>query len=206
MMKIVTLTIIALLAVGCGGGTDRSKKKVAEFYATLDAGSISEAKSMLFEIEGEDLYRCAEALIEEYITIGDVRSAVSVYERNTPDHCSTYQMQYSMYTHNGYENRVTKLLYEALIENDDFEAAWKYHPLRYDDPDYAGNGADHFGYITDVLFHLCQQGRTLEAQQFLDKHTLWFKKNVDNGEFGSEYPDFYYSKVVGELQTIINKR
>lgn len=207
-MRVIVIIFALLLAVGCGGGASKTDKyNAAEFYRALDAGNISEAKSLLYDVEGDELYRCAEMLIEEYIAVGDVKNAISVYERNTPDHCSTYQMQYdNLYGHDGYERRVTQLLYDALIEADDFETAWKYHHLEYDDSNYAGNGGCYFGYMSDVLIHLCQQGRTLEAQQFLDKHSLWFLKNVDNGEWGEDYPSFYYSNMVRELQSIINQR
>lgn len=203
-MRVVVIIFAMLLAMGCGGGTSKTEKNnAAEFYRALDAGNISEAKSLLYDVEGDELYRCAEMLIEEYIAVGDVQNAISVYERNTPDHCSTYEMQYH-YNHNGYENRVTKLLYDALIEADDFETAWRYHELEYDSANYAGNGGCYFGYISDVLIHLCQQVRTLEAQQFLDKHSLWFLKNVDNGEWGEEYPQYSYNRMLQEFQLIIN--
>lgn len=204
-IRFVAIIFTALLAVGCGcSESKKEKKNVTEFYRAFDAGNISEAKSLLYDIEGDDLYHCAETLIEGYITVGDIESAVSVYERNTPDHCSTYEMQYDD-NHKGYERRVTKLLYNALIEADDFETAWEYHPLEYENPDSAGNGGCYFGYMSDVLVYLCQQGRTLEAQQFLNKHSLWFLKNVDNNEWGKNYPSYHYSKMVSELQSIINQ-
>jgi hypothetical protein len=205
-MRLIVIILAAALAMGCGGASKSSNKCTAEFYRALDAGNISEAKSLLYDVTGYELYRCAEMLIEEYIAVGDIQSAISVYERNTPNHCSTYEMQYSSYSHDGYENRVTKLLYDALIEADNFERAWKYHHLEYDDPNYPGNGGCYFGYVSDVLIHLCQQGRTLEAQQFLDKHSLWFLKNVDNAEWGEKYPLYHYSNMVRELQSIINQR
>lgn len=205
-MRIVAIILAAIFAVGCGGGASKSTNNgAAEFYRALDAGNISEAKSLLYDVTGDELYRCAEMLIEEYIAVEDIQGAISVYERCTPDHCSTYEMQYH-YNHDGYENRVTKLLYDALIEADDFERAWMYHHLEYNDPNYAGNGGCYFGYVSDVLVHLCQQGRILEAQQFLDKHGLWFMKNVDNGEWGEDYPSYYYADMVHKLQSIINQR
>lgn len=205
-MKRLTIILSILLLVGCGATEQKAKLNEAKFYEAIDAGNLSEARNMLYDVEGEPITRFAEALIEEYITIGDVQSAINVYERITHFHCSVYEMQYdSLYGHNGYERRVCKMLYDALIEADDFETAWKYHPLEYEDPDYAGNGVSYFGYVSDVIIHLVQQGRKLEAQQFLDKHSLWFLKNVDNGEWGKEHPEYQYSKVHSELQSIINR-
>lgn len=205
-MKRLTIILSILLLVGCGVTEQKAKLNEAKFYEAIDAGNLSEARNMLYGVEGEQITRFAEVLIEEYITIGDVQSAINVYERITHFHCSAYEMQYdSLYGHDGYERRVCKMLYDALIEADDFETAWKYHPLEYKDPDYAGNGGSYFGYVSDVIIHLVQQGRKLEAQQFLDKHSLWFLKNVDNGEWGEEYPEYQYSKVHSELQSIINR-
>lgn len=205
-MKRLTIILSILLLVGCGATEQKAKLNEAKFYEAIDAGNLSEARNMLYDVEGGPITRFAEALIEEYITIGDVQSAINVYERITHFHCSVYEMQWDgLYGHNGYERRVCKMLYDALIEADDFETAWKYHPLEYEDPDYAGNGVSYFGYVSDVIIHLVQQGRKLEAQQFLDKHSLWFLKNVDNGESGEEYPEYQYSKVHSELQSIINR-
>ena len=203
-LKYFPLLTALLLLMGCTASTSPKDVK-AEFLSTLDAGNITEARSMLYKIEGETLYQCAELLINEYIALDDVQSAIAVYERSTPNHCSTYDMKWATYSHNGYENRVTELLYNALIKADDFEGAWKYHPLEYETPTYAGNGGSYFAYISDVLIHLCQQGRKTEAQQFLDKHSLWFLKNVDNGEWGNKYPMYHYDKVLLPLQSIINK-
>ena len=205
-MKRLTIILSILLLVGCGATEQKAKLNEAKFYEAIDAGNLSEARNMLYDVEGEQITRFAEVLIEEYITIGDVQSAINVYERITHFHCSAYEMQWdNLYGHDGYEKRVCKMLYDALIEADDFETAWKYHPLEYEDPDYAGNGGSYFGYVLDVVIHLVQQGRKLEAQQFLDKHSLWFLKNVDNGEWGEEHPEYQYSKVQSELQSIINR-
>ena len=201
--RMCAVLAITIMVVACGGNSPKSK--VSEFYKLLDAGSISEARGILYDMQGEEVYRCAEALIGEYIAMGEVHNAIAVYERATPDHCSTYEMQYSYHTHGNYENRVTKLIYTALIEADEFEKAWEYHHLEYNTPTYAGNGGCYFSYVSDVLIHLCQQNRHFEAQQFLDKHSLWFLSNVNNGEWGEKYPNYSYDKVVRELQQIINR-
>lgn len=203
--RIFIVLAATITMVACGGNNgSKTNSEVAEFYKLLDEGNISEARKRLYDIDGEGLYRCAESIIEEYIALGEVHDAINVYERATPNHCSTYQMKYSHYSHDNYENRVTKLIYDALIEAEDFETAWNYHHLEYDNPTYAGNGGCYFSYVSDVLIYLSQQGRLAEAQQFLDKHSLWFLKNVNNGEWGEEYPNYAYDKVVRELQSIIN--
>ena len=179
-------------------------KAQEKFYVALDEGKLDEARDMLRDMEGDTKYQCAEALIKECIAQGDVEGAVNVYERLTPNHCSTYEMQYSMYGHDGYERRVTKLLYDALIAHDDFDKAWDYHALDYNDPDYPGNAQQYSAYMTDVLVHLCQVGRQDEAQRILDTKGLWFQKNVDNSAYAEEYAKYAYREMTRQLQTVIN--
>lgn len=192
------IAMIATMVVGCGPS---NSDLTNEFNKALDNGKISEAREIIYDIEGYERYQCAEALIEEYVKIGEVDAAINVYERITPRHSSTYEMKYDG---DCYEQRVCKLLYEALIEADDFETAWRYHELEYDSANYAGNGGCYFGYVSDVLIHLCQQERMVEAQQFLNKHSLWFLTNVDNSKSGENYPQYSYNKVLQEFQLIIN--
>lgn len=140
-MKNVTTASFLLtccILAGCLlGSCSSGQKKEKEFYEAIDNDNLSEAKSVLREMDGSEKYKCAEVLVEEYIDAGEVQEAVNVYERITPNHCSTYEMQYeSLHGHDGYETRVTKLLYQALIENGEFDKAWSYHPLDYQDENY----------------------------------------------------------------------
>lgn len=187
-----------------GQSIDQNKEAQAVLEA-IDSGELSQAKSLLRKVEGDARWECAQILIEEYIAVDDVKNAIYVYERLTPEHCSTYEMQYdATYGHDGYEKEVCRLIYRALIENDEFERAWKYHPLEYDDENYAGNGGCRMSYISDVITYLCQSGRTMEAQQFLDEHGGWFRTHVDFGEWGEEYPSYRYDVVIPQLQAVIN--
>lgn len=208
-MKNVTTASFLLtccILAGCLlGSCSSGQKKEKEFYEAIDNDNLSEAKSVLREMDGSEKYKCAEVLVEEYIDAGEVQEAVNVYERITPNHCSTYEMQYeSLHGHDGYETRVTKLLYQALIENGEFDKAWSYHPLDYQDENYPGNAKCYFSYLSDVLVHLCQTGRQPEAQQFLDTKGLWFQKNVDNSEWVEDYAQYTYRNMIGQLQSILN--
>ena len=212
MKRNIIIGIVAFLVCGAVIGncmddcSARKESKAQEkFYAMIDEGKLDEARDMVRDMEGSGKYKCAEMLIEECIAQGDVEGAVNVYERLTPRHCSTYEMQYDgLYGHDGYERRVTKLLYDALIAHDDFDKAWDYHALDYEEPDYPGNAQQYSAYMTDVLVHLCQAGRQDEAQRFLDTKGLWFQKNVDNHANAEEYAKYTYREMTRQLQAVIN--
>jgi hypothetical protein len=144
-------------------------------------------------------------LIEEYLSIDELDKAIHVYERITPYHCSRYEMQWdNLYGLDGYEVAVTAKFRKALIKADRFEEAWEYYPLEYETETYAGNASSYFRYMSDVIVHLCSNDRKPEAQLFLNRHVNWFRTNVDNGEWGKDYPQYSYASMKSELQDIIN--
>lgn len=145
-------------------------------------------------------------LIEEYIAIDDVKNAVYVFERITPNHCSTYDMQYSsLYRTADYTKAVTAMLYEALIKNGEYEQAWKYHKLDYEDPTYHGNAVNYYSYMTDVLEALCKKEQIRDAQEFLDNHVSWFRKNIDNANSGDSYQEYNYERMRTKLKLVIDE-
>ena len=82
-----------------------------EVLEAIDKGELSKAKELLPDAKESELYRCAQLLIEEYIAIDDVKNAVYVFERITPNHCSTYDMQYSSLNRTAdYSKAVTAML------------------------------------------------------------------------------------------------
>ena len=143
--------------------------------------------------------------IEEYIAIDDVKNAVYVFERITPNHCSTYEMQWGHYATADYTKAVTTMLYNALIKQGKYEQAWKYHKLEYEDVDYPGNASCYYSYITDVLETLCQNKQIREAQEFLDDHISWFRRNVDNAKYGESYQEYSYRRMKEKLQLFIDE-
>lgn len=177
-----------------------------EVLEAIDKGELSKAKELLPDAKESELYRCAQLLIEEYIAIDDVKNAVYVFERITPNHCSTYDMQYSsLYRTADYTKAVTAMLYEALIKNGEYEQAWKYHKLDYEDPTYPGNAVNYYSYMTDVLEALCKKEQIRDAQEFLDNHVSWFRKNIDNANSGDSYQEYNYERMRTKLKLVIDE-
>lgn len=199
MKKIVLSVLLVLIFISC---TSQAEK----FEAALYAGNLTEAETILKDIEadyGRHVY--AQMLIEEYLSIDELDKAIHVYERITPYHCSRYEMQWdNLYGLDGYEVAVTAKFRKALIKADRFEEAWEYYPLEYETETYAGNASSYFRYMSDVIVHLCSNDRKPEAQLFLNRHVNWFRTNVDNGEWGKDYPQYSYASMKSELQDIIN--
>lgn len=177
-----------------------------KFEKALYEGNLAEAESILREIDadcGRHIY--AKMLIEEYLSQNELDKAILVYERITPYHCSRYQMNFdNLYGLDGYEIAVTAKLRKALVKADRFEEAWDYYPLEYESETYAGNASSYFRYMSDVIVHLCSQNRKSEAQMFLNSHVNWFRANVDNGEWGEDYPQYSYVNMKSQLQDIID--
>ena len=199
MKKIVLSVLLVLIFISC---TSQAEK----FEAALYAGNLTEAGTILKDIEpdhGRHVY--AQMLIEEYLSIDELDKAIHVSDRITPYHCSRYEMQWdNLYGLGRYEFAVTAKFRKALIKADRFEEAWEYYPLEYETETYAGNASSYFRYMSDVIVHLCSNDRKPEAQLFLNRHVNWFRTNVDNGEWGKDYPQYSYASMKSELQDIIN--
>ncbi len=214
MLRYIIIGIIVLsiffglidACIGCCSDTYNSLFSThEEVIEAIDEGHLSKAKELLPDAKESELYRCALLLIEEYIAIDDVKNAVYVFERITPDHCSTYYMHWSNYSTADYTKAATTMLYEALIKNGEYEQAWKYHKLNHEDSTNPANAINYYSYMTDVLEALCKKGQIRDAQEFLDDHVSWFRKNVDNNNDGSNYKDYSYKRMKERLLLIIDE-
>ena len=199
MQRLIYIVSIVFILVSCASQAEK-------FEAAFNEGSYTEAETILKEISAENgKYRFARMLIEEYLSFDEIDKAIYVYERLTPYHCSRYEMKFdSLYGHDKYEVDVTAKLRKALVKSDRFEEAWEYYPLEYETVEYAGNGISYFRYMSDVIVHLCSNNRRSEAQIFLNNNVHWFRTNVDNGEWGKDYPQYTYVNMKSQLQEIIN--
>lgn len=214
MIRYIIIGIIVLsiffglidACIGCCSNTYHSLFSThEEVIEAIDEGNLSKAKKLLPDAKKSELYRCAQLLIEEYIAIDDVKNAVYVFERITPNHCSTYEMQWNHYATADYTKAVTTMLYNALIKHGEYEQAWKYHKLEYEDVDYPGNAANYYSYMVDVLEALCKKGQVREAQEFLNEHISWFRKNVDDAKYGEDYQEYSYERMKSKLRLVINE-
>lgn len=190
---------IVLMFVACGP-TPRE-----QFDQAIANGELSAALKVLPEIDmGEGFYFCCTMLIDEYLAIDNIDKAIYVFNKVSP-HCSVYEMQYeSLYSTAEYTKENSKKIYKKLIVADRFDEAWEYHPLSYNGEDYPGNAPDYFGFMADVIAYLCSNNRKAEAQRFVTTHIHWFTKNVDNHEWGKDYPQYSKNIMHSQLLDVLN--
>lgn len=202
MKRFLVLAVIistALTLVACGPSPRE------QFDVAVAEGRLSDALKVLPEIDRDNgRYFCCTTLIDEYLAIGDIDKAIYVFDR-VSSHCSVYQMQYeNLYSTSKYTKQNSQKIYKKLIAADRFDEAWAYHPLSYNGEDYPGNAPDYFAFMVDVISHLCANNRKAEAQTFITTHIHWFTKNVDNHQWGKDYPQYYKSIMHGQLLDVLN--
>ena len=56
--------------------------------------------------------------------------------------------------------------------------------------------------MSDVIYHLCKNGKKSEAKNFVAEYSIWFERNVDTN---SSYKDgeYSYSKAKARLLKVI---
>ncbi len=176
-----------------------------QFDVAIAEGRLSDAQKLLPEIDRDNgRYFCCTTLIDEYLAIGDIDKAIYVFDRVSA-HCSMYQMGFeSLYSTSKYTKLNSQKIYKKLIAADRFDEAWAYHPLSYDSENYPGNAPEYFAYMIDVITYLCTNNRKAEAQRFVTTHIHWFTKNVDNHEWGKDYPQYFKTIMHGQLLEVLN--
>ena len=196
-LGLILYAVAFCLLTACGASSSEKCE------AALDAGNLKEAEQYLKEIEDRDACRYyGGLLIDEYLAIGNLDRAIFVFD-NITGHCSMYDMQW----HNAnatYTRVYAKKIYNTLLKENRYDEAWNYHGRSYDSEDYPGNAPDYFAYMVDVITHLCTNNRKAEAHRFVTTHIHWFTKNVDNHEWGKDYPQYYKSIMHGQLLDVLN--
>ena len=184
-----------------------------EFVMHIEAGDAASANAVLQKM-GVDNFDLAIDLIELYVENGDVSSAVDVYEKLTPGHCSMGDMRWSMYRHGAnakYEPTATKLIRRGAIEAGKYDVAWEYSQKENDNENYYTNAKDYYQFMSDVVLYLCQEDRAADARKFINTYTLWFTNNIDplkGGDYDSQQSvyNIYNSKnAKAQLQQIISE-
>ena len=215
------LLIVVLIIVGSSSSSDATEDVIQqniekapvsnelriafeEYIAEEDADN---AKATLRKM-GTECYDEALDLIKLYIENGDVDNAIYVYEKLTPNHCSTYEMKYdSLYGHGSnddYEQNATKLIRKELIAYGRYDEAWEYSAREYDSENYYGNAEDYFRFMSDVVIALCKENEKQEARTFVKEYSIWFVSNVDQHKKEEEYKNYNSSTVKSKLTEIIN--
>ena len=199
----VVISILSVILTSIEEAEEQAKKeellvKVEQAILSKDIDKIMEA---LKESPRQDH---PLELLTQLVNDGYLDAAIYFYNNKT-SHCSTYEMQYeASYGDASFTKAATKLIYDALISSERMEEAWQYHPLDYEEPNYAGNANAYFAYINDVVNYYCKTGKKDIARQFVKEHLAWFVNNVDNGRYGKDYPEFYSEKVSQRLTKQIN--
>lgn len=170
-MACACLAVVCLTALCACGGTGKFKEAMAE-------GELTEAQQCLIDMgksgSAED---CALQLIKAYLKLDMPDKAINVYENITSWHQDRYNMQW---TGGEYEREACKLLREYLIAHGQYEQAWNYYPLDYEDENYLGNAQCRFGYISDVVADMCSRGKQEDAAKFVENQLRWFVAYVDS--------------------------
>ena len=210
IIGLIAISIIIGLVEACVDGISNMYASITstheEVAEAIEKGNLSEAKKLLPDVMEKERYRYALLLIEEYVVIEDIENAVSVFERITPEHCSMYEMKYeSLYQTAKYTKEAVSMIYPALIKKGEYEKAWKYHELEYEDPFYAGNAPCYYKYLLDVMDHLCEQGKTSDAEEFINKHATWFRQYVDRSSYAENYQQYSYQNIKTRLQIALNE-
>lgn len=194
---LILYAVAFCLLTACGASSSEKCE------AALNMGNLKEAEQHLKEIDDRDACRYyGGLLIDEYLAIGNLDRAIYVFDSIT-GHCSMYDMQW----HNAnatYTRAYAKKIYNTLLKENRYDEAWNYHGRSYDSEDYPGNAPDYFAYMSDVIIAMCSSGQSAQAQQFIKQKSVWFLKNVDNHEWGKDYPNYRYDIMRSELNKVYN--
>lgn len=178
------------------------------FEHLLEDGKYKEAENVIKRTRSNAKYDYAEALIYEYLELEEYEKAVRVYEKLTPEHCSSEDLQWpSLRCHGAgenYEVNVTTAFRKAFMEIGDYDKVWQYSVWSSDD-DTGYNAEDYYKFMSDVILYLCSNGQKSEAHKFLNHYVFWFDTRIDsNSYYSSEKPQFMCDVVRAKLQRIIN--
>ena len=199
LFNITLLAIVSLIACSC---------TTANFEKLLADGKYKDAENVVKKMRGEDKYDCAELLIHEYLELEEYDKAVYVYEKITPEHCSTRDMQYSsLYCHGAgenYELNITSLFRKIFMKTGDYDKVWQYS-VWDSDSDNGYNAEAYYKFMSEVVLYLCSTGNKAEANKFVNHYVFWFDTRIDNDSYYStNKPEFSCNSVRSKLQRIIN--
>ena len=148
-----------------------------KFEEAMEEGNLSEAKTILKE--GNIDNDAALQLIKAYLDTGNSDAAVDVYENITSNHTSRYEMQFTNLNNGEYEQKACKMFREYFMQHGQYQEAWNYYPLDYDDENYHGNAKCRFAWVSDAVSEMCKKGRQDDARNFIDDQLRWFVTNID---------------------------
>lgn len=178
------------------------------FEKLLENGKYQEAERLIKRTRTNAKYDFAETLIYEYLELEEYEKAIRVYEKLTPEHCSSYNLQWPSLSCHGtgenYEINVTDAFRKAFMESGDYDKVWKYYVWASDD-DNGRNAESYYKFMSEVILYLCSNGDKNEANKFLNHYVFWFDTRIDNDAYYlDKMPQFQCDLVRSKLQRIIN--
>ena len=145
-------------------------------------------------------------VINEFLAQGRVDDAAVFFDG--AGHVSMYDIQWEYKNSKeaiDYATSVAEKLRYSFYSIGEYEAAWKYHPLRYSTITNAGNAESRYQFMVEATkFILKNKGKT-DARIFVKEGSEWFRTYVDNDKNGEEYSQFNYKAAKQKLDTIVNE-
>ena len=174
----------------------------------MEDGEYEEAENLIKRTRNNAKYDYAETLIYEYLELEEYDKAVRVYEKLTPKHCSSYDLQWPSLSCHGtgenYEVNVTNAFRNVFMKIGDYDKVWQYSVWSSSD-DSGYNAEDYYKFMSDVILYLCSTGNKAEANKFLNHYVFWFDTRIDNNsQYASEKPQFLCDVVRSKRQRMIN--
>ena len=165
LLAIITVALVVTIALSVS--YFKASKLETEYKTYIENNDVENARTVLKKI-GINEYDKALELIELYIANGDVDNAIYVYEKMTPDHCSTYQMQYhNLYGHGRdgrYEETVANLIYYALINSERMDDALNYH---FTSSSGGRTIDDYYSHVNVVINYYCRNNNKAAARKYV---------------------------------------
>mgnify|MGYP002515926851 CR=1 FL=1 len=175
----VIVAYIVLSRISSCTFTACSSDKYDDFEKAMQEGNLTEAQGYLNKMNTSSQHNGALQLIKAYLSVDEPDKAINVYENITSDHVSRYEIQWSYKSPDDYEQKACKLLREYLISHAEYDKAWDYYPLDYDDENYIGNAQCRFAWLSDVVSKMRSAGKQDQARRFVDENIHWFVTYVD---------------------------
>lgn len=184
--KLVALVVVVIIVIISDiiSSAQWSREEAAKqqqielFNSQITSGDADAAKATLKAI-GLYQYDQALELIELYVANNDVDSAIYVYEKMTPYHCSTYEMKYHNSSGHGrdgrYEETATSLIYKTLINSERMDDALKYHPMEHSS---GFTAEDYYYHLSEVVNYYCRNNNKAAAKKYVKEHLVWFKEEA----------------------------
>ena len=177
--------------------------KVERCITYINEGQADKAKEILPTIKFKKktvrtFYDVAIKLVEFYVDKGDIDKAYDVYGNYTPRKPNKFPYNKSLRTREGTDGHCRNLIKDAYIAHQQYDEALKC----VDVTDKAYDAEKYYKFMSDVIYHLCKNGKKSEAKNFVAEYSIWFERNVDTN---SSYKDgeYSYSKAKARLLKVI---